>query len=129
MREALVPVVRNLKPTNSRYVIGINAVQITPPGKDGHTHINVIVNLFTKLVFLEPVKGVTALNLANTVWKYWSTCGHTDVIISDRGHDLNSQLFEELTEYMGMRHTFTDMHANGCDRLIGGSQTFESFGV
>ena len=31
-----------------------------------HT-INVIVNLITKLTFLEPVKGVTALTLVNTV--------------------------------------------------------------
>ena len=121
MREALVPVVRDLKPPNSRSAIGIDAVQITPPGKDNHTHVNVIVNLFTKLVYLEPVKGVTALNLAGTMWKYWSLYGHTDVIISDRGPDLNSEPFEQLTEYMGMRHTFSiaDKHANGCERIIG----------
>ena len=53
---------------------------------NGYTHINVIVNLFTnKLTFLEPVKGVTALTLANNVRKFWSYYGHTDVIISDQG--------------------------------------------
>ena len=121
MKEALVPLVRDLKPPNSRSAIGIDAVQITPAGREGHTHINVVINLFTKLVFLEPVKGVTALNLADTVWKYWSLYGHCDVIISDKGPDLNSQLFEQLTEYMGMRHTFSiaDKHANGCERTIG----------
>ena len=121
MKDALVPLVRNLKPPSSRSVIGIDAVQITPPGKDGHTHINVVINLYTKLVFLEPVKGVTALNLANTIWKYWSFFGHTDLVISDKGPDLNSQLFEQLIEYMGMRHTFSiaDKHANGCERVIG----------
>ena len=79
------------------------------------------MNLFTKLVFLEPVKGVTALNLADTIWKYWSLYGHTDVIISDKGPDLNSQLFEQLTEYMGMRHisSIADKHANGGERTIG----------
>ena len=43
MREALVPVVRDLKPPNSRSAIGIDAVQITPPGKDNHTLIIIII--------------------------------------------------------------------------------------
>ena len=121
MKEALIPIVRNLKPPGARSAIGIDAVEITPHGKDGYTHINVIVNLHTKLVFLEPVKGVTALNLANTVWKYWSYYGHTDVVISDQGPDLTSDLFQQLTEYMGMRHTFSiaNRHANGSERIIG----------
>ena len=121
MREALIPIVRNLKPPNARSAIGIDAVEITPHGADGYTHINVVVNLFTKLVYLEPVKGVTALNLANTVWKYWTHYGHTDLIISDQGPDLTSDLFKQLTEYMGVRHTFSiaNRHANGCERIIG----------
>ena len=121
MKEALVPVIRDLKPPRAYSAIGIDAVKITPPGKDGHTHINVVVNLFTKKVFLDKVKGVTALSLANTVWAYWSMFGHTDLIISDQGPDLNSELFEQLVEYMGMRHTFSiaDKHANGCERVIG----------
>ena len=121
MKEALIPIVRNLKPPSARSAIGIDAVEITPHGADGYTHINVVVNLFTKLVYLEPVKGVTALNLANTVWKYWSYYGHTDLIISDQGPDLTSDLFKQLTEYMGVRHTFSiaNRHANGCERIIG----------
>ena len=121
MKETLVPIVRDLKPSNARSAIRIDALQISPPGKDGHTLINVVVNLFTKLVFMEAVKDVTALTLTNSVWKIWSYYGHTDVIISDQGPDLNSQLFEQLTEYMGMRHTFSiaDKHANGCERVLG----------
>jgi hypothetical protein len=43
------------------------------------------------------------------------------MIISDQGPDLTSALFEQLTTYMGMRHTFSiaDKHANGSERLIG----------
>lgn len=121
MKEALIPIVRNLKPPNARSAIGIDAVEITPHGAEGYTHINVVVNLFTKFVYLEPVKGVTALNLANTIWKYWSHYGHTDLIISDQGPDLTSDLFKQLTEYMGVRHTFSiaNRHANGCERIIG----------
>jgi hypothetical protein len=121
MKDALTPIIRTLKPPKSRTAIGIDAVEITPHGEDGHTHINVIVNLFTKFVAFYPVKGVTALNLANSCWKYWTSFGYTDMIISDQGPDLTSGLFDQLTEYMGMRHVFSiaDKHANGVERSIG----------
>ena len=82
MKEALVPLVRDMKRPTSSSVIGIDAVHISPAGNEGHTHI--VINLFTKLVFLEHVKGVTAFNLADTIWKYWRLYGHTNVIISTR---------------------------------------------
>lgn len=121
MHGLLTPVIRTLKPPDKRTAIGIDAVEITPHGKEGHTHINVIVNLFTKFVSLHPVKGCTALNLANSVWKHWCWCGHTDMVISDQGPDLTSELFAHLTTYMGMSHTFSiaNRHANGCERSIG----------
>jgi hypothetical protein len=121
MKDTLVPIIRTLKPPESRTAIGIDAVEISPHGEDGYTHINVVVNLYTKFVALYPVKGVTALNLANSCWKYWCNFGHTDMIISDRGPDLVSGLYEQLTTYMGMRHTFSiaDKHANGVERTIG----------
>ena len=121
MKDVLKPIIRTLKPPSTRTAIGIDAVEITPHSEDGYTHINVVVNLFTKFVALYPVKGVTALNLANSCWKYWCNFGHTDMIISDQGPDLTSVMFEQLTEYMGMRHVFSiaDKHANGTERVIG----------
>ena len=80
------------------YISGIDAVQISPTGKGGHTHLNVVIILFTKLVFLEPIKGVTAFNSADTIWKYWSMYGDSDVTISDKGPDLDSQSYEQLTK-------------------------------
>jgi hypothetical protein len=121
MKDALLPTIRTLKPPHSRSAIGIDAVEITPHSKDGFTHINVIVNLHTKHLFTQPVKEVTGLSLANTVWKYWSLFGHTDMVISDLGPDLTSEIFQHLCTYMGMRHAFSiaNRHANGCERIIG----------
>jgi hypothetical protein len=117
---SLKPVIRHLKPPSSRTAIGIDAVEITPHGKNGMTHINVVCNLFAKLVYLDPVNGCTAKNLTTTVWKYWANFGHTDMIVSDLGPDLNSDLFAQLVELMGMKHKFsiTDKHVNGCERQI-----------
>jgi hypothetical protein len=121
MQDALIPTIRTLKPPHARSAIGIDAVEITPHSVDGYTHINVIVNLSTKHLFMHAVKGVTGLSLANSVWKYWSQFGHTDTIISDLGPDLNSAMFQQLCSYMGMRHAFSiaNKHANGCERIIG----------
>ena len=118
--EALIPMVRHLKPPHARSAIGIDALAITPHGPDGHTHILVIVNLFTKFVFLTPSQGCTAVNLANAVWHYWCNFGCTDMIISDRGPDLRSDLFAELVKLVGLRHVFSiaAKHANGTERLI-----------
>lgn len=119
-KNRLVKVKRNLKPPHSRSAIGIDAVKITPAGKEGHTHVMVILNLFTKHIYLHAIKGVTAQNLTVAVWNYWCNFGHTDMIISDLGSDLNSHLFAELVELMGMRHVFSiaDKHANGTERSI-----------
>ena len=118
--DKLVPIVRSLKPPHSRSAIGIDAVEITPHGKEGQTHIYVVVNLFTKLASLSTGVTVSAENLVYAIWKYWTTYGHTDMIISDLGSDLNSKVFAELVKLMGMRHTFSiaDRHANGSERTI-----------
>jgi hypothetical protein len=116
----LVPITRTLKPPESRSAIGIDAVTITPPGKNGETHIYVVVNLFTKMVSLEPVKGVTIPNVTLCIWKHWTNFGHTDLILSDLGPELNSKLMSELVKLMGMRHAFSiaDRHSNGVERTI-----------
>jgi hypothetical protein len=115
----LRPIIRHLKPPHSRSAIGTDAVAITPHGKNGQTHIYMIVNLFSKLTMLYPVTGCTAKNMASAIWCYWCTYGHTDMIISDLGPDLTSELFAELIKLMGMRHKFsiTDKHANGSERV------------
>ena len=79
-----------------------------------------MVNLFTKFMYLFPVNGPTAINLATAVWSCWCNFGHTDLIVSDMGPDLKSHLFAELVALTGMRHVFSiaNRHVNGCERLI-----------
>jgi hypothetical protein len=115
----LIPIPRTLKPPMPRTAIGVDAVAITPPGKTGLDHLIVVVNLFIKLTSLYPVQGCSAKNLAYSIWKYWCTYGHTDLIISDQGPDLKSDLMSELVQLMGMRHVFSivDKHANGVERV------------
>lgn len=119
-RDKLVPVVRTLKPPHSRSAIGVDALAITPHGAKGETHIILVVNLFTKFVHLTPSHGCSAHNLAVSIWLYWCNFGCTDMIVSDRGPDLTSQLFKELVSLVHMTHVFSiaDRHVNGSERLI-----------
>ena len=43
-------------------------------------------------------------NLVVAIWKYRTTYGHTDMVISNLGNDLYSKLFADLVKLMGMRH-------------------------
>jgi hypothetical protein len=126
--ERLIPVTRSLKPPHSRSVIGIDAVGISPHGRNGQTHIYVVVNLFTKLTYLSAETTVSTQNLAATVWSYWANFGNSDMIISDLGSNLNSELFAELVKLMGIKHVFSiaDSHANGSERTI--KEVFDTSG-
>ena len=118
--DKLVPIVRSLKPPHSRSAIGIDALDVSPPGKNGECTIYVVVNLYSKQCTLSPFVTVSAENAVHAVWVYWCVYGHTDMVISDLGSDFNSKLFAGLVELMGMRHTFSiaDRHANGSERII-----------
>jgi hypothetical protein len=120
LEHALKPLIRHLKQPHERSALGIDALEITPPGKRGETHIIVYVNLFTKHTFLYPTTGCTALNLSYGVWHYWASFGTTDMIVSDQGPDLKSELFRILTSWMSVRHQFSivDQHVNGVERTL-----------
>ena len=120
MDTVLEPIIRTLKPEEHRSAIGFDALEISPKGANGETHIGACINLFTKHVFLQAMKGDNAENIATIIWQYWCNFGWTDKIISDKGPDLTSKLFEQLTKLSGIRHVFsiTNKHANGCERIL-----------
>ncbi len=120
LEHALQPIIRHLKPPHHRSVLGIDSLEISPTGKNGETHLLVCVNIFTKHTFLYPTNGCTADNLCHVIWLYWSNFGTTDMIISDKGPDLNSELFRLLTKWIGVRHQFsiTNQHVNGVERIL-----------
>ena len=60
---------RSLKPPHSRCAIDVDAVDITSYGKNGQSHIYVLVNLVTKLTALSVGTSVFAENLILTIWK------------------------------------------------------------
>lgn len=97
--DKLVPIVRILKLPHSRSAISINAVEVTPHGTAGQTHIHVVVNLFANFVSLSP--GTTGLQ---SCVRYMVSLDQFWTHISVHGSALNSKVFANLAKLMGMRH-------------------------
>ena len=94
MTSALPPVVRHIKPAHQRSAIGVDLLTVTPTDERGNNFCVVIVNLFTKLTQIYPVKNATALSLAQCIFQYTTTYGLVDEIHSDPGADLKSDVVQ-----------------------------------
>lgn len=58
------PIVRHIKPPGKRSALGIDTLTISPPDKHGNNYVIVLVNLYTKLCQLYPVKNKDELTTA-----------------------------------------------------------------
>ena len=79
-------------------------------------YLDVIVNHFTKYVKLYPKPEKTAVSTALTLFQYFCAYGICDVIMTDPGSDLKSELIAHLIRYFGMDHriSLVDRHeSNG----------------
>lgn len=114
MTSALAPVVRHIKPAHQRSAIGIDLLTITPIDERGNNFCVVIVNLFTKLTQIYPVKDATGLSLALCIFQYTTTYGLVDEIHSDPGSDLTSTVVAQLNSWLGIHHVFSlvDRHTS-----------------
>ena len=80
---------------------------VTPPDADGNWLVIVIVNLFSKYVALYPASKHDATTLATALFQYFCTYGLCDLIVSDPGSDLMSEVVNSLHTWFGIRHRFS----------------------
>jgi hypothetical protein len=118
MKDSLKPLVRHLKRPGPRSRIGIDTLTITPPDIHGNQYLTVIVNMFTKLVAGYPSKEHDAKVAASALYKYFSTYGLVDEIISDPGSEFMNEVIKHLLNWFGVTHLFSlvDRHeSNGVE--------------
>ena len=111
-------IIRHLKVPGPRATVGIDGFTMTPPDKHGNSYIHVIVNHFTKHVYLHPSKSKDATSAANALITYVSMFGRFARLISDPGSDYASDTVRMLNEYFGIEHAFSlvDRHeSNGVE--------------
>jgi hypothetical protein len=118
MSDYIEPVVRHLKPKHRRQRVGVDNLTVTPKDAAGNGHLIVIVDHFTKYVWVQVAKEYTATTVATALFVYLCTFGMFDELWSDPGSDLMSEVVAKLTKWLGIRHVISlvDRHeSNGVE--------------
>ena len=92
---------------------------ITPTDETGHIGMFVVVNMFSKLVFLYPVKEKNAISCATAIFKNICTYGFVRNLYSDPGSENTTEVMTELCKMLGMtrRLSIVNRHeSNGVER-------------
>jgi exodeoxyribonuclease-3 len=111
-------VTRHLKVPGPRSTVGIDGFKMTPPDKHGNSYIHVLVNHFTKHVYLHPSKLQNAEGAANAILTYISLFGRFTKLISDPGSDYTADTVLQLNRYFGIERALSlvDRHeSNGVE--------------
>ena len=114
------PVIKTLKTGGPRKVVGIDFFKMTPSDDDGFTGMHVIVNHFTKYVFIFPSKDNSKESAANALTAYIGIFGIVETIHADQGSDYTSALVETLIKNFGinMKFAIVDRHeSNGVEPI------------
>ena len=118
MVDNVQPLTKHLKTEHIHSAIGADVLTVTPEDEFGNSYLIVIVNHFTKLVFLYAAKTHDAVTMATALFNYISIYGLVDVLYSDPGSDLMSETVQHLNKWLGIRHkvSLVDRHeSNGVE--------------
>jgi len=116
--DRIPPITRHLKVPGPRSTVGIDGFKMTPPDKHGNSYIHVLVNQFTKHVYLHPSKSQDAEGAANAILTYISLFGRFTRLISDPGSDYVADTVVQLNKYFGIDRAISlvDRHeSNGVE--------------
>ena len=101
------PVVRHLKVSSARSTLGMDGFSVTPPDIHGNNYMHVVVNMFTKHVYLYVCKDKTATTGADSIVTYMALFGRHDRLMTDPGSDYTSKVVDELNKYLSYTHRFS----------------------
>lgn len=82
----------------------VDHLEPIPSSRKGYKHIFVVIDAFTKFVWLYPTRSITTDEVLTRLKKQATIFGNPRRIISDRGTAFTSHLFEEYCKEQGIRH-------------------------
>lgn len=109
--------VKHLMQDDPRKQIGIDKLEMTET-KEGYRYMHVIVNHFSKFVYIYKCKTGAAEDAANAILSYMALFGPIENIIHDPGSDYMSNVVKELNKYLGLERkvSLVDRHeSNGVE--------------
>ncbi len=92
--------------------VGIDIVGPLPRTSQGNAYILVMVDYFTKWPEAVPIPNVKASTIARTFIRA------PQILLSDRGKQFTSKLFEQVNRYLGVKKDFTTAYHPQTDGLV-----------
>jgi len=102
----LKPQVRHLPADHPHKSLGIDTLEMAQD-KRGNRYALVLVNHFTKLTHIFPVKKKDADTTARCLLTYFSLYGRVEQVRSDQGSDFDSEVVRQLHLYLGISQKFS----------------------
>jgi len=86
-----------------RQLCGYDTLYITPADAEGYQYLHVFKMMPSRLVALYPSKTLSAESLASAAFQFFVTYGITDVLITDPGSNITSEVVNLLLRWFGIR--------------------------
>ena len=94
---------RAIASDHPRHLCGYDTLYITPADAEGFQYLHVFKLIPSRLLALYPSKTLNAESLASAAFQFFVTYGITDVLITDPGSNINSEVVKLLLQWFGIR--------------------------
>lgn len=101
-RVASVPIMRNFIPTRPFEMVSMDFVGVLPETNKGHTYILTMVDHFSKYLVIYPMKSQSAKDTADKLFEFITNFGIPEKLLTDRGSNFTSHLFQEVAKKLGI---------------------------
>jgi hypothetical protein len=102
LNQALKAPIRAIVPEHPRHMCGYDTLYVTRD-RLGRQYLHVFKFIPSRLVCLYPAEDLSAEGLASAMFLCFTTYGVTDVLITDPGSNINSEVVKTLLKWMGVR--------------------------
>jgi hypothetical protein len=103
MVDSLPAPVRALDQSFPRNYCGYDTLYVSPADEDGFQYIHVFKLLPSRIVGLFPSRDLSADSLAAAMFQFFVTYGVTEVIVTDPGANITSEVVGKLLAWFGVR--------------------------
>jgi transposase InsO family protein len=118
IKHEIVPAQRIIIPPGRFQIIHLDLVGPLPP-VDGYRFILTIIDRYTRWAEASPLKNQSAETVCSNLITTWiQRFGVPKVIITDRGSQFESALFQSLARYFGFKHAHTTSYNPQANGLI-----------
>jgi hypothetical protein len=118
MADSLKPPTRVLS-SQHRHTCGYDLLYVSPADGEGFKYLHVVKLLPSRIVGLYPSKDLTAESLALALFQFFITYGVVDVLVTDAGSNIDSEVTRLLLGWFGvrLRMSLVNRHqSNGVER-------------